>query len=124
MLEQKWSCKLFKLPIDYKLDYAIESSEKKVEGFCEIKCRKNNSTDFKTFILSSKKYKAGVSLSQIFRVPFFIVVCWLDAIKIYEYSHHHTFHLEIGGRTKQFRSKGDIEPVIHIPIKRFKKIAI
>lgn len=82
-LEDKWSCEMFKLPLQYKLDYAIKDKENAVLGFIEVKVRKYTMAQIQGwggYMLSLMKWTTGVQLAQTTGLPFILVVKTLDGL--------------------------------------------
>lgn len=112
-----------KLPIAYKLDFAIVSGGE-VKGFCEIKKRSHDRNKYPTLILSALKYREILDWEINFK-PACLIVAWNDQIGIHKPSEHNgsKYKIHIGGRLDRNRN-GDLEPVVHIPINDFARIDV
>jgi hypothetical protein len=131
-----------KLPMSYRLDYALVANTQQVAqnhrivSWAEVKRRKCNHNSFATLILSWGKWLAACEAVTMSALPFHLVVQWEDRwgyLGIFPDAGNDTImpvglHIPFpdvasrvywGGRTSQTRDAGDIEPVIHIPIKSF-----
>ena len=120
-------CKAFdkdfmKLPISYKLDFAIlKPNSKEICGFAEVKCRNFTWGDYPDVMLSLSKVIKARNTKAMTNIPsFFLVGCrsgvyWLDLYK-------QKGKLNFGGRTSKVRDPADIEPVVHFPLDCFRKL--
>lgn len=121
MICNKWGVACRKLPIRYIVDYAL-FRDKQLSAFAEVKRRKNDSTKYPTLIISLFKL---INASMLFRradVPFLLVVGWNDRIGWWMMPNDFQFDsVEWGGRNDRGDSQ-DMEPVVHIPIRKFKTL--
>ena len=125
IVEERWKCKLVKLPIVYHLDFAATRGAKCV-AFCEVKTRNYTMQSIDQmggYLLSLRKWMAARDLSMASDVPFILVVKTLDGV--YYAAFHSDFlpdDLLVRGR-KDRDDWQDIEPCILLKTKRFTKIA-
>ena len=108
----------FKLPIQYKLDFAIVR-DGSVTSFIEVKCRKNVISAYPTYIISLSKMVAAAQYKDA-GITCILLVQWADQmgwVKIPD----NRWITKVGGR-KDREDWQDIEPVVHIPIKEFKAV--
>lgn len=114
--------KLHKMPISYGFDYMMtDRGEGRCKGFLEMKCRKMSATDFPDVYLALGKWMKGLEYLDLgFTVIF--AVRFLDKDMYYTFKKEDSkiFKIDMSGRTTQTRDKADIEPIIHIPMDRFK----
>ena len=120
----RWNCNFEKLPISYHLDFAL-TREGAVEGFAEIKCRTSERTRYPTYMIALSKLNAAMTLRHVTGLPVFLIVRWrggeigycdlLDVIM-------DSLTVEMGGR-KDRGDWQDVEPVAHIDIGKFLKLA-
>lgn len=113
-----------KLPYYKHIDYLLYSAtNSRARAWVEIKVRRHNYGRFPTLLLSSLKWAEGLKLSQATGIPFWILIRWENGLFGYAAKQADVdsgqVWLEYGGRTTQTRDEGDIEPVMHIPIKLF-----
>ena len=113
-----WGVKFKKLPLQYKLDFAI-TRNKNVIGFCEVKSRNCSVVQYNTYIISLKKIMAGLELAKITNTKSMLLIGWNDMIGYTQMDTH--FKTIIGGRTDRFDWQ-DEEPMAEINITKFKKL--
>jgi len=113
-IEKRWSCQAQKLPMRYKLDYALMRNGK-VSAWAEIKCRGQR---YATYLISLDKVSAGLRLSEISSLPFLIVVRYDDGTYYCTVTKDLVYDIEWGGR-KDRNDPEDQEPVLMIPMKFF-----
>lgn len=120
ILQERWSCKLEKLPHKDILDYAI-CKDDKIKGWVEIKCRKQEATLSLNLMISMHKINYGRQLSDATGLPFFLVVKFNK--DIYYYKDEREKHdLRWAGRIKTQRDDQDQEPCYFIDIGLFKRL--
>ena len=118
---EHWTGKILnKLPISYRVDYAVTLNGK-VVGFTELKCRGISSTKYRTLILSLGKWQALLDLQQSapnlrsnLAVRFTDTDLWLPVFP----ETREIVEVRWGGR-KDRDDWQDMEPVVHLPIKDF-----
>jgi hypothetical protein len=79
-----FGCSLIKLPIKYGVDY-MATVNHELDGWYEIKCRKNPSNTYSDFMISLGKWISGVQLSDHTKAPFYLVVSFTDRIVWHRY---------------------------------------
>ena len=116
-----WRCALYKLPISYGFDFAVIRGHKpeKVVAFVEVKRRHHSFGIYDDIMLSALKLMKAKQVG----VPVYFVVQWDDKTGYCELTDDLWESLAWGGRTSKTRDAADIEPVVHIPMARFKIIA-
>ena len=115
-----WSVNFSKLPLSYKLDYAMYR-DNDLMGFCEVKRRKYNRADFETYIISLDKVMQAKKLAETTNTRAVLIVSWLDRMGWIDFEEEFTCHR--GGR-KDRNDWQDIEPVCHFKINKFKNIKV
>tara|TARA_R110000751_G_scaffold231149_3_gene332553 strand:+ start:1141 stop:1569 length:429 start_codon:yes stop_codon:yes gene_type:complete len=108
-----------KLPVSYRIDWAVFKG-KKLVGFMELKARKVTKTKYPTLILSLSKLMAGCELASKTSTIFWLGVKWLDTFGVCRITPPFR-NVEMGGRTDR-NDAADIEPVVHVPVERFKEL--
>lgn len=117
----RWHCKYIKLPIQYRLDFAL-IRDNKLKAMSEIRVRNFRSDTYKTIIVSAMKRLTARSLSRELLVPSFFVVKFDDCIKYIDFNESPD-SFEVGGRTgKTRRDSDDVEIVCHYKIDRLKPL--
>tara|TARA_R110000803_G_scaffold209698_1_gene279845 strand:+ start:69 stop:488 length:420 start_codon:yes stop_codon:yes gene_type:complete len=111
---------LRKLSMKYFIDF-IAFRNKKAVAVVEVKKRNNNHDTYPTLILSLAKYNRGVEFFKVNGLKFIFAVQFNDGCFFYKYKDGDRFAIELGGRIDR-KDAEDIEPVIHIPINRMKKL--
>lgn len=93
----------------------------------DVKCRSHSYGEYPTLILSAAKWREGVTMAQTTGGHFAVLVRYLDADYAYVYDPLDVkagkIFLSWGGRTVHTRDRGDIEPVMEIPITLFGKVS-
>jgi len=112
-----WECGAWKLPLRYKLDYAL-SRGKSIKAFLEIKVRNYRKDAFEDYMISMDKVLTARRYSDFAKVPSLLAVEWLDASGFIDLGTMKNFSLGFGGRTDRGDSE-DTEPVVLIPISDF-----
>ena len=123
---QKHSYDYRKLPIQYRLDYAIfKKNERQMCGMIEVKCRKISWSKYNTLILSLQKVMHMKSYSD-FGIRSGILLRNLDGLWLWKFNHN-IDRIEWGGRYKGGPSKPrddqDAEPVVHVPKESFIQVS-
>lgn len=120
LVAERWKATAHKLKKFYSTDWALIRNEV-VMAFIEIKCRNNPRDKYPTLILSLDKVISMKNLASVSGKPVFLVVKYTDAICYTQNLRPESIRL--GGRTDRNDAQ-DIEPVIHIPVRNFKTLAI
>lgn len=110
-IEMAWCCSIKKLPISYRLDFALFRNLKMV-GMAEIKVRKVQRSHYPTYFISSSKWMAGKQMSLHLKIPFLIVIGYHDGIFWFKASEVEPCKVEWGGRSDRGDSQ-DMEPMAH-----------
>jgi len=121
LIAVNWRCKVEKMPISYKLDFAAVR-ERIVVAFLEVKCRQHRFGQYPTLMLSAAKWQAGCALAETYHIPFGLVIGWQDGVYWCRAQNDPSIRLEWGGRSTQTRDSADIEPVVHVPVGQFKPL--
>jgi hypothetical protein len=116
---QYWNVNYIKMPIQYKLDYAITKKTNEVIAFCEVKKRTCSIFDYKTYIISLAKLQAGRQLASLTNTKSILIIGWNDVIGYVDFNVE--FKTIIGGR-KDRNDWQDQEPMAEIDILKFKKL--
>ena len=116
-----WGLDFHKLPISYRLDYALTSNDV-IKGFAEVKCRRFEWDTYPDVMVSVSKVQAAKSLYAATNQGSIFLVRANE--RLFWTSLHETGDSRIvfGGRTTQTRDSADVEPVVHIPCKNFREI--
>lgn len=111
-LEGAWGVTCHKLPVQYALDYWIESKEKCF--WCEVKVRTFAFDKYDTLILSVSKLRKGASYARSTGIPFIIVFAMTDGLYYHQWSPTHVYDVMMNLST-QPEYDDDNEPYAHIP---------
>lgn len=117
-LSKVYNCDWRKLPIQYRVDYALTRAEA-IVALAEVKKRRVNSDTYRTIILSAKKVWAAQDQAERLRVPALFVVAFNDKMGYVKLDADVIDGYRMGGRF----DRGDVEDseiVAHIPIEKFK----
>lgn len=92
----------------------------------EVKCRTHAFAAYPTLLLSAAKWREGVEMAASTGALFVLCVEFTDGDYVYvhdagDFAAGHVW-LDYGGRTNQTRDAGDIEPVVHIAVRKFSRI--
>ena len=123
-LGAKWDCRLVKTPSSYCVDRgALRYGT--IVSWIEIKKRNMAWGDYDTIMLSLGKALNAIQLSEITGAPFIFAVedssneirfAKIEKKDIAKWGVRH------GGRTVNTRDVDDIEPIIEVPLARFRPI--
>ena len=117
-VSNKWNVNFSKLPISYKLDYAMYRN-KSLMGFCEVKRRKYRQSDFNTYMISLDKVIQAKLLATTTKTKSVLIVSWIDKMGWIDL--RDKFVCNEGGRRDR-NDWQDVEPVCHFRIDRFRDI--
>ena len=113
-----------KLPIAYRLDYAMIRKKpggqwfgSNILSFIEVKCRSGLSTSKDYFSISALKIAHGMLLCRATGKPFLLVIKWEDETLICNVSAV-DWQIQMGGRVKTQRDSSDIEPMLSCDISK------
>lgn len=115
---EKWRCAWKKLPVAYRVDFALTSFDSEVKAWLEIKCR---SSKYAEMHISLHKVMAGLELSRVTGLPFFLAYAFGDEIywrRITLDTHLKTI---MWGRTDRDDWQ-DIEPTVVFALESFKAL--
>jgi hypothetical protein len=101
-----------KLPVQYALDYWIESKEKCF--WCEVKVRTFAFDKYDTLILSVSKLRKGASYARSTGVPFITVFAMTDGLYYHQWDPNHVYDV-IMNLSPNPEYDDDNEPYAHIP---------
>jgi len=107
--------KAIKLPKFYAIDYALTKYNGQIVGWLEIKSRTIPSNKYSSYILSYRKWREGISISQESGLPYYLAVKWTDKLGVITFPNSIPTSLVIGGRLDR-SDPDDIEPMVEIPI--------
>lgn len=118
-LRAVWGFSAAKLPRWYEVDYAACRGED-IVGWLEVKHRGRS---YPTYRVSLKKWRAGLALSAMTRMPFLLVVCWPErgasVIRYVEANRGTPFRVVFAGRQDRGDSQ-DMEPMAEIDMAHFR----
>lgn len=115
---RQWQCESRKLPMSYRVDYALVVKEKMV-AWLEVKCRNQ---PYEQMYLSLAKWAAGTGLSKATGLPFLLVYAFKDGL-CWKRVDEDKPDFYIGGRSDRGDWQ-DMEPMAVFPLKDFKVIPI
>jgi len=116
----RWNCDLYKLPIQYHLDY-VAQREGRIRAFLEMKCRTFEMDRYPTFMISMSKVMWSRLLFGVSGKETFLIVKWTDKIARCDLLHC-KYDVAMGGRTDRGDWQ-DVDPCCYIPLSEFKVIA-
>lgn len=123
-LEDRWQCEAVKMPIKYGLDFALRRN-KKLEGFCEIKCLNYEMHEFDRmsggYFISLGKFMSAKSLVEFTKLPFFLVLNTLDGVYYRKFTDFDNLNFTVNGR-KDRNDWQDFEPMVLLETALFTKI--
>tara|TARA_R110002153_G_scaffold272575_1_gene441458 strand:- start:1072 stop:1497 length:426 start_codon:yes stop_codon:yes gene_type:complete len=115
----KWKCDYLKLPLSYRLDFALVRSNK-VAALAEIRVRNVAVSTYPTIIFSVLKRATANMLSAQIAVPSFFIVKYDDEIRYIDFAETPD-EFQVGGRTgANRRDHADVELVGHYDVMRMK----
>ncbi len=117
-VSQCWNVVYFKLPMSYKIDYAIYRDTNLV-GFAEVKCRTHTFGAFPTYIISLAKVLEARRLGRETNTTSILIVSWLGALAYLDF--FSPFTTKQGGRSDRGDWQ-DQEPMEHFELKYFKRV--
>lgn len=121
-LESVSGRKSFKLPKGYRIDFAMCDGEQ-ITSWVEVECRKSPFKQYPTLAIGITKLMAGLAFENKTGLPFFLVVHWPDFLGYIRIKSLSEFKILKGGRTDR-NDSADVEPMVHIHIQMFKKLAV
>ena len=118
---EKWNCDYMKLPLSYRLDFALVRRNKLV-ALAEIRVRHVKAETYPTIIFSVNKRAKANELSDQTKVPSFFVVQYDDEIRYIDFAETPD-EFQVGGRTgANRRDQADVELVGHYDVGRMKRL--
>jgi len=118
---EKWNCDYMKLPLSYRLDFALVRRNKLV-ALAEIRVRNVKAETYPTIIFSVNKRAKANELSDQTKVPSFFVVQYDDEIRYIDFAETPD-EFQVGGRTgSNRRDQADVELVGHYDVSRMKRL--
>lgn len=120
---ERWAgCEVVKLPISYKIDW-IGTKDGQVQFWAEFKRRTHPVDRFPTVILSMRKMSDLVGLARLWSCPAYVVVQFYGGgIYVHKVDTEAAYEISHFARNNK-RHSGDDEPVVGIPVKKFKIIS-
>lgn len=117
----------YKMPDSYILDFlhVIQGKKSQHMTTLEVKCRDIRFGQYPDLILSLSKWMA-IARYHTFGFNSLLVAGMLNGIYLFSYDREYTLDrlkVEFKGRTIQQRDKQDLEPIVHVDNKWFKKIS-
>ena len=120
-IESRWKCTLNKLPRSYEVDFAASRPGCGIVSWIEYKRRDMIWGDYPDIMLAVRKVEALHRLARIVGSSFFVVEDRTGEIRFARIDGQHwDGFVEFGGRTRQTRDSGDIEPIVKIMLARFR----
>ena len=119
-IEKHWNCSLEKLPLDYRLDFALIKS-KKIQAWVELKNRNLQSDDFNDSMINLNKWMKAKDLRDSTNIPTILAVRYKDKDIWCTLADDTEMEIRWGARTKNTRDWQDIGPAVHISLKEFKE---
>jgi len=116
-----WRCDYLKLPISYRLDFAMIRS-RKIVGLCEVRCRNVLLNTYSTIHVSVMKRSAAQLLTAQVKVPSLFLIKYQDCMRYIDFAEEPDY-ISIGGRTRaNRRDADDVELVANYSVKRLKQL--
>ena len=119
-IENYWGCKLEKLPIDYRLDYAV-IREGEIVAWIELKNRKLYSDQYQDSMINLNKWMKAKVFRGISDIPTLLAVRYKDKDLWCFLTDEMDLEIRWGARTKNTRDGQDIGPAVHIKLTEFKE---
>jgi len=119
ILSDKWNVDVLKLsPMLYTVDWAF-SRNKHVTAYGEFK---KLSHKYDTLMISAAKIMKMEQWHEWTRLPVLLIVEWPDGLWYFDISSNKWgTELKIGGSSRG--QPGDIEPMVYIPVSKFKSVS-
>jgi hypothetical protein len=124
-LQKKWRCRFSKLGIKYGIDYAI-MRDNEIVAVAEVKCRDYSAqriAELGGYMIGAHKLLAGITISEVFQVPFLLVIRLLDQVYFARINRSVHMRLVLGGRVDR-NDIQDIEPCALIPMTSFVRVYV
>lgn len=114
VIERAWRCRLVRYGALSIVDWFAER-DGRIAGYLELKSRTHPTSKYPTVYLSQKKWLA-LHLLQLSGQPSIFVVKFTDDIRWIRVNEIDPRKVIIGGLNRVVKSRGDIEPVIEVPV--------
>lgn len=130
LLCEKWGCKFIKLKPLYEVDFALLRFEEDVEAVLEVRCRNYSWDELNErggVMISLHKWSAFKKMHTDFPLALIFALKLTDGIyamiqkKGYAFENPHPFKIKLTGSNHP-RDKWDVEPLVLLPMKMFRKI--
>ena len=116
-----WRCDYLKLPISYRLDFAMIRANK-IVGLTEVRCRNVQLNTYPTIHVSVMKRSAAQLLTSQVKVPSLFLIKYNDCLRYIDFEEEPDY-ITIGGRTgANRRDADDVELVANYNVKRLKPL--
>lgn len=118
-LETSWGCKYRKSVNLACVDGGLFNRRGDLKALIEIKTRRNSSNKYPTYMLSARKWREALKLSEEYAVPFLLIVEFTNgtyAVKI-----KNDYPVNKGGRYDRGDAM-DVEDCIYIPMSDFRRV--
>lgn len=119
LLCAKWGCTAAKTPRFYGVDWSLQKGNE-VKAMAEVKFRK---ASYPTYILSLHKFVEMCQSAAVSGLPYFLVVSWPEesqrVVRYVSVTPEIKQRVIHGGR-KDRGDAQDVEPVVEIPMSKFK----
>lgn len=120
LLTHSDNAQFIKLPDLAVVDYIAIDRAGIPRALIEIKVRKNAADKYPTYMISERKIKDALRVSELVNIPFVLVVSWLDDVRWVRVKT--MYPTTIGGRYDRGDAQ-DVERVCLIPISDFAKVS-
>jgi len=118
-LTNKYDCSYSLAPSLSQVDGFLYKADGSLAAIVEIKNRRNKKNKYPTYMLSARKWKAGIKISNHYEVPFILVVNFTDGVYFTKLTEKVSFG--VGGRYDRNDSM-DVEECVYIPMDKFKPL--
>jgi len=122
-LEKAWGIKIRKLPATHPIDF-VGIQGKRIIAWIEYKKRSFAWGDYPTVIISVRKVSSLKKFSEVAGRPYFVVEDKHGEMRAASLAADERFDssAQIGGQTVTTRDPTDIEPVVMLPLERFRLV--
>lgn len=118
-LEQKLNCVFCPADRLANVDGFLCDMDGTVSAVVEIKTRRNPKNKYPTYMLSATKWRNGLEVGKIYKVPFVLVVKFTDGV--FAIAPSSNYKTSVGGRYDRGDAR-DAEECIYIPINKFHEV--
>lgn len=120
-IEPVWKCEFRRFaklaPIDW---YCLRTG--RIVGLAEMKDRDHDTQKYETVYLSVRKWLALQLASSGMGIPGMFIVQFTDEIRWINIGDVNAKRFAMGGTKRIQNSRGNIEPIIHVPLEKMKKL--